>query len=447
MTDSAAKPDEPALDLNSVLTSRGYHALLLAAVVIGVPVALIAFGFLAAVTKLEHWVWATVPENFGWEQPTAWYAVLVLGFAGVLVGLVVAHLPGRGGHIPVKGLGGGGTLPIDLPGVLLAAAASLVLGAVLGPEAPLIALGGGLVLLAANRTRLSESPQGLKLLVVAGSAAAIATVFGNPVVAAVLVLEIVGFASSQVMVVLLPCLASAGIGALIFTGLGNWTGLAVPSLAIPGLPTATVDFGDLLWVLPVAVLAAIGAQLCRKLGLRAAQATAHHTVATTTLAGLVVGGCAAAYALLTDRSPLEVLQSGETELPALVSSPTSWSIVTLLLLLAFKGVAYAVSLGSFRGGPTFPAVFLGAVIGVLVAPLPGLGVTAGIAIGMTAATTAVLRLPVTSIILVVLFLGAEAASQIPIVMLAAVVALVTAVALDGRGLTSSEAGRPATRSA
>jgi hypothetical protein len=203
----------------------------------------------------------------------------------------------------------------------------------------------------------------------------------------------------------------------------------------------------LLWVLPVAVLAAIGAQLCRKLGLRAAQATAHHTVATTTLAGLVVGGCAAAYALLTDRSPLEVLQSGETELPALVSSPTSWSIVTLLLLLAFKGVAYAVSLGSFRGGPTFPAVFLGAVIGVLVAPLPGLGVTAGIAIGMTAATTAVLRLPVTSIILVVLFLGAEAASQIPIVMLAAVVALVTAVALDGRGLTSSEAGRPATRSA
>ena len=49
MTDSAAKPDEPALDLNSVLTSRGYHALLLAAVVIGVPVALIAFGFLAAV--------------------------------------------------------------------------------------------------------------------------------------------------------------------------------------------------------------------------------------------------------------------------------------------------------------------------------------------------------------------------------------------------------------
>ena len=127
-----------------------------------------------------------------------------------------------------------------------------------------------------------------------------------------------------------------------------------------------------------------------------------------------------------------MLQSGETALPALVSSPKSWSVVTLLLLLAFKGAADAVSLGSFRGGPTFPALFLGAAIGVLVGPLPGLGTTAGIAIGMTAATTAVLRLPVTSIVLVVLLLGAEGISQLPIILLAATVAMVSAVALDGR---------------
>jgi len=224
---------------------------------------------------------------------------------------------------------------------------------------------------------------------------------------------------------------------LIFTGLGSWTGIAVPSLKIPGLPAASVDWGDLLWVIPVAVLAAVGAQLCRRLGLRVAQAAAAaHTITTTTIAGLLVGACAAAFSLITGRSPLEVLQSGEAALPALVSSPQSWSIVALLLLLAFKGAAYGLSLGSFRGGPTFPAVFLGAALGVLVGPLPGLGTTAGIAIGMTAATTAVLRLPVTSIILVVLLLGTEGSSQLPIILIAAAIAMVSAVALDGVGRPS-----------
>jgi hypothetical protein len=243
--------------------------------------------------------------------------------------------------------------------------------------------------------------------------------------------------------VLLPCLVSGGIGALIFTGMGNWTGLKVPSLAVPGLPGAPLDWGDLLWVIPVAVLAAVGAQVLRRVGLRVAKVCAGHTVTATTIAGLLVGDCAGAYALITGRSVLDVLESGEAALPVLVSSPHSWSIATLLLLLAFKGAAYGLSLGSFRGGPTFPAVYLGAVLGVLVGPLPGLGTTAGIAIGMTAATTAVLRLPVTSIVLVVLLLGTQAASQIPVIMLAAAVSMVTAAVLDGRGhIGSASSGQP-----
>lgn len=56
-------------DLTSVLRSRGYHVLLLAAAVIGTPIALIAFGFLAAVTAMEKWVWHTLPTNLGWDEP------------------------------------------------------------------------------------------------------------------------------------------------------------------------------------------------------------------------------------------------------------------------------------------------------------------------------------------------------------------------------------------
>jgi len=432
---AGGSPDKAAgsiHDLTSVVRSRGYKTLLLASAVLGLPIAIIAFGFLAAVTSMEKWVWHTLPSQLGWDQPKAWYAILVLGVAGVLVGLIVTLLPGRGGHIPAEGMSGGMTQPVNLPGAILAAALSLVLGTVVGPEAPLIALGGGLAILAANRTRLRDSPQGVALIAAAGSAAAIATIFGNPLVAAVLMLEVVGLAGLQVLLVLLPCLVSSGIGALIFTGLGSWTGIEVPSLEVPGLPSATIDPGDLLWVIPVSVLAAVGAQLCRRLGRRLAKVTATHTVATTTAAGLIVGACAAAYTLITGHSVLNVLESGEAALPQLVSKPASWSIATLLLLLAFKGIAYGVSLGSFRGGPTFPAVFLGAAAGVLAGPLPGLGTTAGIAIGMTAATTAVLHLPVTSIVLVVLLLGPEGTTQLPIILLAGAIAMVTAVGLDGR---------------
>ncbi|WP_457208799.1 chloride channel protein, partial [Nocardioides sp. P5_C9_2] len=266
--------------------------------------------------------------------------------------------------------------------------------------------------------------------------------FGNPLVASVLMLEIVGFAGRQVLLVLLPCIVASGLGDLIFTGMGSWSGIDVPSLTIPGLPAATVDAGDLLWVVPVAVLIAAGMHLLRRLGLRTARAVSRHTIATTTVAGLLVGACASAYALMTDRTPLDVLESGQTSLSALVTSPDSWSATTLALLVVLKGAGYGLSLGAFRGGPTFPAVFLGAAIGVLVAPLPGLGTTAGIAIGMAAATSAVLRLPITSVILVVLLLGSEASSQIPIVMLAAVVALVSAVVLDARWPDSPTKGSP-----
>ena len=63
--------------------------------------------------------------------------------------LAIVRLPGSGGHIPAKGLSAGPTQPIEVPGVILAALASIGLGLVIGPEAPLIAIGGGLGLLRA----------------------------------------------------------------------------------------------------------------------------------------------------------------------------------------------------------------------------------------------------------------------------------------------------------
>lgn len=170
---------------------------------------------------------------------------------------------------------------------------------------------------------------------------------------------------------LLPRLVSSGVGALIFTGLGSWSGIAAASLKISGVSSAPLGWGDLLWVVPVALVAAFGAQLARRLGLWVAHVCAGYTLMATTAAGLLVGACAAAYTLITGHSVLDVLQSGQSTLPALVSSPYSWSIATLSLMLAFKGLAYGLSLGSFGGGPPSRRSFWGPSSGCWPGPCQG----------------------------------------------------------------------------
>ena len=67
----------------------------------------------------------------------------------MLTALAIRRLPGTGGHPPSEGFKATGALPpIELPGVVLAALATLSFGTVLGPEAPLIAIGSGLGALA-----------------------------------------------------------------------------------------------------------------------------------------------------------------------------------------------------------------------------------------------------------------------------------------------------------
>jgi H+/Cl- antiporter ClcA len=116
--------------------------------------------------------------------------------------------------------------------------------------------------------------------------------------------------------------------------------------------------------------------------------------------------------------------SGQATLAQLGADPQSWTASALLLLVVLKGVAYAVCIGTFRGGPVFPALFLGGAMGVLVSMwIPGVDSVAGLAIGM-AAGIAVTRLVVTSILLVVLLLGDASTHLMPIIILGAVTALI-----------------------
>ena len=70
--------------------------------------------------------------------------------------------------------------PIELPGIVIAAFATLSLGAVLGPEAPLIAIGSGLGVLAVHLIKRDAPSSASVVIGAAGSFAAISTLFGSP---------------------------------------------------------------------------------------------------------------------------------------------------------------------------------------------------------------------------------------------------------------------------
>ena len=83
----------------------------------------------------------------------------------------------------------------------------------------------GLGVLAVKLVRREDAPSRLlALMAAAGSFAAVSSIFGSPVIGAVLIIEAPGSAGRCSPVVLLPGLLAAGIGSLVFIGLGSWSG-------------------------------------------------------------------------------------------------------------------------------------------------------------------------------------------------------------------------------
>jgi H+/Cl- antiporter ClcA len=100
-----------------------------------------------------------------------------------------------------------------------------------------------------------------------------------------------------------------------------------------------------------------------------------------------------------------------------------------VLLIVCKAVAYGISLSGFRGGPVFPAMFLGAAGGIALSHLPGLQLVPGVAMGIGAMCAVMLRLPMTSVLLAVLLLASDGLAVTPLAIVAVVVAYVVSARL------------------
>jgi H+/Cl- antiporter ClcA len=421
----------PSPDPAALLRSRRYVGLLILAAILGVPISAAAYGFLALVSGLQEWLFTDLPGALGFDGAPLWWPLPLLALAGVLVGLTIRYLPGRGGHSPADGFKAGGVpSPIEAPGIALAALATLSLGAVLGPEAPLIALGAGLAGSAMRLARRDAPAQATAVVAAAGSFAAISTLLGSPLLGAFLLMEASGLGGPTLGLVLVPGLVAAGVGSLIFIGLDAWTGLGTYSLALPDVPPfAQPDLAQFGWALVIGLGAAVVGTGIRRLALALRPQVERRLLLATPLVGVAVGILAIVYAQASGHNFSEVLFSGQNALGPLISNGASYSVGALVLLVACKGLAYGASLAGFRGGPVFPAMFLGAAGGIALSHLPGLPLVPGVAMGIGAMSVVLLRLPLTSVLLATLLLAADGLAVMPLVIVAVAVAYVASARL------------------
>ena len=397
------------------------------------PVALAAVGFTSLVHGLESLLWDELPDAAGWDEPPWWYVLAIPTLAGAVVAGAV-RLPGAAGHPPLEGLGLDPPHPLHLPAILLAALATLAGGIVLGPEAPLVALGLVLGVMAARLLRVPEAEG--KALVVAGAFAAMATIFAGPLPTLLLMFELIvsrGAVSSQgVIPLLLPGFVASGTGALVFTGIQDWPGVRQGSLQVLDLPAyETVQILDLGWAFATAAVTAVLVTLARDLAkLVASRVEARQSLALI-LGGLAVGVLAVVFHEVASRPAELVLFSGQSSL-ADVTAETAAGV--LVALVVAKGLAYAISLAvGFRGGPIFPAVAIGVMVGVLASlALPDFALAPGVVAGLAGGAAASLKLPFFGALLAALLVGLTATGTAPIAVIAGVTGWLVALRLELR---------------
>jgi H+/Cl- antiporter ClcA len=430
VTTSTDQPSPPAPagppDPAALLRSPQYIALLVMGALVGVPVAFFSYWFLKAITNTQTWVYETLPDDLGLGKYPTWWPVPVLMVSGLLVGLILRYLPGTGGHRHAEGFkSGGATQPRDLPAVILAAFATLALGTVLGPEAPLIAIGSGIGVVAVRLVRKGAPESASVAVGAAGSFAAISTLLGSPLTGAFLLMEAAGLGGGMMSVMMVPGLLAAGVGSLVFIGLDNWTGYGTFSLAVPQIPPfGTPTLAQFLWAIGIGIGGAVVGTLIRRVGLLFQPIVERRKVLLTPLVGGAVGLLVVLFTETTDRAASNVLFSGQNQLPGLIETASGWTVGALVMLCLCKGLAYALSLSSFRGGPVFPGMFVGAAAGIALSHLPGLPMIAGAAMGIGAMTAALLQLPLVAVLLPTLFLQADGVNLMPLVIVSVVVSYV-----------------------
>jgi H+/Cl- antiporter ClcA len=268
-----------------------------------------------------------------------------------------------------------------------------------------------------------------QLAMALGGIAAIGTILGNPFIAAFMLLEFAALGAMPRQA-LIPMFVALGSGYLVLTGIGPFAGLGEVGLAVPGLTEVDqLTFGDLLWGLVVALIAGVAVLLSRQVGYGMQRVAKARPAVAIIGSALVIGGLATFVMLAFDQPYNVVPFSGETAMEALL---TESSALAVLAIVVAKALSYGVSLGGgWRGGPIFPATYIGVAAAVLVGlVITSTPMSALVVAGMAAGVAAMLKLPFTAGLLAIV-IGAGAGFVVtPMAIIGAIVGVVLRMAYD-----------------
>lgn len=148
------------------------------------------------------------------------------------------------------------------------------------------------------------------------------------------------------------------------------------------------------------------------------------------LAGGLAVGIVAELADVLGAHSDDVLFSGQASVPTVVAEDSAWIV---LLLLVAKAIGYAICLGcGFRGGPVFPAIFIGIALSTFTVILFDVSPTLAVAVGAAAGMAAISRLLFASVLFATLLVGSVGLDATPAAVFAAAAAWVTTMALERR---------------
>ncbi len=332
--------------------------------------------------------------------------------------------------------------PAELPGIALAALATLGLGAVLGPEAPLIALGAGLAVVAVRQVKKDTPDQVMAVLSASAAFAAIATIFGSPVIGAIILIEAAGLGGAMLPLILLPGLMSAGIGSVVFIGMGRWTGLsssayALSPFTLPAFSDLTAaDFG---WAIALALAAAVTTVAIIDGARRSAAVVGRRPWLLIPVSALVVGGLAIGFAQITGQLGRHgaVLRPGRLRLADQGGADPGLVHPGVPAPVQGRGLEHLA--GKLPRRPDIPR------------PVPRRGRgparraparvlrNPAVAVLMAATTVSVLRLPLSATVITLLLTSKAGLATGPLIIVAVVVAYLASETLSPRAASAGQA--------
>jgi H+/Cl- antiporter ClcA len=390
-------PGSPERRLGDFTARPDLLRLAILASAIGAAVAVVALGLLDLIALISnlayegHWSTEFVPPDPYVLGP---WSILVPVGGGLVIGLMA-----RFGSERIRGHG----IPEAMETILLrgsrmeprlavlkplSSAISIGTGGPFGAEGPIIVTGGAIGSVAGQLLHLTGAER--RSLLVAGAAGGMTAVFGTPVAAVLLAVELLAFELRPRSLV--PAALSAGVAAVVRDALAG-AGLIHPVPLFPvhlvaGVPRSAAA-GAIVIGLACAVLAWVQTR---------AVYTAEDLFSRLPLGwwwwpaigGVVVG----VGGLIEPR----VLGAGYATIGDELAGRLA--VETLLMVLVAKLVVWSIALGSSTsGGILAPLLMMGAALGgVIGSVLPGADSATWALVGMAAGMAAAMRAPLTAIV-------------------------------------------------